>query len=96
MGMKDRSLIDTINLTFIALTAMAIHHCLSAWKTREFRIPPEFRQVGGALPKCDTKYIDHAVNNECPDVICRLDVDFASSSPAIKANTIDNIRSMIR
>jgi len=42
MGMKDRSLIDKINPTFIALTATAIHHCLSAWKTGEFRVPPEF------------------------------------------------------
>jgi hypothetical protein len=30
MGIKARSLIDKINQTFIALTAMAIHHCLSA------------------------------------------------------------------
>jgi hypothetical protein len=33
MEMKDRSLIDKINPTFIAFTATAIHQCLSAWKT---------------------------------------------------------------
>jgi len=48
MGMKDRSLIDKINLTFIALTATAIHHCLLVWKTGEYRLPPEFGSGGGA------------------------------------------------
>jgi len=32
MGVKDRSLIDKINPTLIALIAMAIDHCLSVWK----------------------------------------------------------------
>jgi len=40
--MKDGSLIDKINPTFIAITGTAIHHCLSAWKTGEIRVPPEF------------------------------------------------------
>jgi hypothetical protein len=48
MGMKDRSLIDNINPTFIAFTTMAIHHCLSAWKPGEFRVLPEFGSGGGA------------------------------------------------
>jgi hypothetical protein len=30
MGMKGGSLIQKMNLTFIALTAMAINHCLAA------------------------------------------------------------------
>jgi len=32
MELKDGSLIDIINQSFIALTATGIHHCLSAWK----------------------------------------------------------------
>lgn len=96
MGMKDRSLIDKINPTFIALTATAIHHCLSAWKTGEFRVPPEFGPGGGAQRKCDTRNINHAVNNACTDVFRRLDADFRSSSPEVQAKKIDNIRSMIR
>jgi hypothetical protein len=95
MGMKDRSLIDKINPTFIALTATAIHHCLSAWKTGEFRVPPEFGPGGGAQRKCDTRNINHAVNNACTDVFRRLDADFRSSSPEVQAKKIDNIRSMI-
>ena len=96
MGMKDRSLIDKINPTFIALTATAIHHCLSAWKTGEFRVPPEFGPGGGAQRKCDARNINHAVNNACTDVFRRLDADFRSSSPEVQAKKIDNIRSMIR
>ena len=95
MGMKDRSLIDKINLTFIAPTATAIHHCLSAWKTGEFRFLPEFGPVGGAQHKCDTKNIRHAFNNACTDVLRRLDADFRSSSPEVQAKKIHNIRSMI-
>jgi len=95
MGMKDRSLIDKINPTFIALTATAIHHCLSAWKRGEFRVPPEFGPGGGAQHKCDTRNINHAVNNACTDVFRRLDADFRSSSPEVQAKRIDNIRSMI-
>ena len=96
MGMKDRSLNDKINLTFIALTATAIHHCLSAWKTGEFRVLPEFGPGGEAQCKCNTRNIDHAVNNACTDVFCRLDADFRSSLPEVQAKIIDNIRSMIR
>jgi len=96
MGMKDRSLIDKINLKFITLTATAIHHCLSAWKTREFRVPPEFGPGGGAQRKCDTRNINHPVNHACTDVFRRLDADFRSSSPEVQAKKIDNIRSMIR
>jgi len=41
IAMKDRLLIDTINPIFIAVTAMAIHHGLSAWTTSELRVPQE-------------------------------------------------------
>jgi len=96
MEMKDRSLIVKINPTFIDLTATAIHHCLSAWKTGEFRVPPEFGPGGGAQRKCDTRNIHHAVNNACTDVFRRLNADFRSSSPEVQAKKIDNIRRMIR
>jgi len=96
MGMKDRSLIDKINSTFIALTATAIHHCLSAWKTGGFRVPPEFGPGGGARCKYNTRNINHAVNDACTDVFRRLDTDFRSSSPEVQAKTRDFICSMIR
>jgi len=96
MGMKDRSLIDKINPTFIALTATAIHHCLSAWKTGKFRVPPERDPGGGAQCKWDTRNIDHAVNNACTVQCHRLDADFRSFSPEVQAKEIDIIRSMIR
>jgi hypothetical protein len=47
MGIQDRSLIDIINPTLIALTMSAIHHFLLAWKTGEFRVLPEFGPGGG-------------------------------------------------
>jgi hypothetical protein len=96
MGMKDRSLIDKINPTFIALTTTAIHHFLSAWKTGEFRVSPEFGPGGGAQRKCDTRNINQAVNNACTDVFRRLNADFRSSLPEVQAKMIDTIRSMIR
>jgi len=95
MGMKYTSLIDTINLTFIALTVPAIHHCLSACKTGEFRVPPEIGPGGGAQCKCDTRNIHHVVNIACTDVFHRPDADFDSSEPEVQAEKIDNIRSMI-
>ncbi|KAF8241768.1 hypothetical protein K440DRAFT_641234 [Wilcoxina mikolae CBS 423.85] len=48
LGMKDRRMIDMINSTFIVLAATAIHHCLRAWKTREYKVPAEFGSGGGA------------------------------------------------
>jgi len=89
-------LIDKINPTFVALTATAIHHCLSAWTTGEFKVPPEFGPGGGAQCKCDTTNVNHAVNNACTDVFRHLDADFRSSSPEVQAKKIDNICSMIR
>jgi len=94
--MQDRSLIDKINPTFIAITATAIHHCLSAWKTGEFRVLPEFGPGGGAERKCDTRNINHVVNTACTDVFRHLDADFRSSSPEVQAENIDNTLSMIR
>jgi len=83
------------NPTFITLPATAIHHCLSAWKTGEFRVPPEFGPGGEAQCKCDTRNINHVVNNTCTDVYHHYDTDFHCSSPEIRAKTIDHIRIMI-
>jgi hypothetical protein len=96
MGIKDRSLIEQINPTFFTLYATATHQCLSAWKTREFRVPSGFGSGGGAQRKCDTRNIHHAVNNACMDVFCHLDTDFRSSLPEVQAKQIDSSRSMIR
>jgi len=93
--MKDRSLIDTINPIFIALTARAIHHCLSASQTMKFWVPPEFGPGGGAQRKCDTRNIKHAVNIACTDLFCRLVPDFRSSSSEVQSNMINTIHSMI-
>jgi hypothetical protein len=95
MGMKDSSWIDKINSTFIALTATAIHNCLSAWTTGEFRVLPEFGPGGGGQRKCDTRNINHAVNHACTDVFVRFDADFRSASPEVQPKKIDNICSMI-
>jgi hypothetical protein len=96
MRMQDRSLIDKINPTFMALTATAIHHYLSVCTTAEFRVPPEFGLGGGARFECDTTNIHHGVNNACQDVFRSLDEDFRSSSQVVQANKIGNIRSMLR
>ena len=93
--MKDRSLIHKINPTFIALTATPIHHCLSARKTGQCRVLPEFGPGGGAQRKWETRNSNHAVNEACTDVFGRLDEDFCSSSPEAQAKKIDNIHSMI-
>jgi len=96
MGMKDRSLFDKINQTSIGLTALAIHHCLSARKTDEFRVPPEFGTGYGAQRKCDTANISHAVNIACTNIYHHLDADFLSSSPEVQDKKINIIHSMIR
>ena len=93
--MKDTSLIDEINPTFIVLTATVIHHRLSTWNTGEFRVPPEFGPGGGAQRKCDTRNTNHAVNTASAYGFRRLDADSGSSSPEVQAKKIDNFRSMI-
>jgi len=74
----------------------AIHHCLSFGITGDFRVPPQFGPGGGAQRKCDTRNINHAVNNACSDVFRHLEADFRFSSPEVQAKKIDNIPSMIR
>jgi len=95
MGMRDTSSIDTMNPTFTTLTATAIHHCLSAWKTGKFRVPPEFGPGGGAQPNCNTRNVNHAVDTACPDVFRHRDEDFRSFSPEVQGKKIVTIRSMI-
>jgi len=95
MRMTDRSLIDKINPTFIALTATAIHRCLAAWTPGRFSVLPEFGRAGGAQRECDTWTINHTFINACTDVFRHLDIDFCSSSPQVQAKEIDNIRSMM-
>jgi len=73
----------------------AIHHCLSPSRTGEFRVPPEFSPGGGAQCKCDTRNIDHAVNNACTDVYCCHVTDFCSPSQEVQAKMSHNIRTMI-
>jgi len=93
--MNDRSWIDKIDPTFIAHTATAICHCLSARKTGKFRVPPDVRPGGGLQCKCDTRNIHHGVHNVCEDVFCHLDADFRSSEPGVQAKNIHSIHSMI-
>jgi len=93
--MKDRSFIHKLNLTFIALTVMTVNHCLSAWNTGKFRVPPVFGPGGGAQRTYDSSNINHAVNNASTYEFRHPDADFRFSSPDIQANKIDNIRNMI-
>ena len=93
--MKDRSSIDIINPTLIAVTATAIHHRLSGWTTAVFRVPPEIFPGGGAQCKCDTIDINDRVDNVCTDIFHRLDVDVRSSTPEVQAKMMDTISSMI-
>jgi len=95
MAMKNRSLTHVINLTLIALTAMAIHHCLSAWKTGDFRVPPEIAPRGGGQRQCHARNIDHAVNDACTDGLHRCDADFRYTSHDVQARMIDRIHCMI-
>ena len=90
------SLIDKINLTFIALTRMAIHHCLLACITGEFiMVPPELGPRGRVHGKSNRRYFNCIVIASCRDVLHHLDMDFCSSSPKAQAKKIDNMHSMI-
>ena len=95
MEMKDRSLIDEINLTFVAFSAMAIHHSLLAWKTGQFQVSPGYRPAGGAQRKCHTTNIHLPVNNACRDVFRHLEADFGSSSPQVQGKEALTIGSII-
>jgi len=93
--MKDTSVIDSINPTFIALCATAINHCLSAWEPGEFRILPELGPGGGAQRKWNTRIIQQVVNNACSGVSHRLNVDCPSSSHMVRAKPLEIYRWMI-
>jgi len=74
MGMNDKYLIDKIDLTFIALTTMARHHCLSAWETDKFMVLPQFGPEGKSLSIRDNRTINHVVHTTCTDVFSHCDV----------------------
>jgi len=93
--MKDRSLNNRVNRRFIALTAMAIHHCLSGLKTGQFRVPPEFDPGDGAQCQCNRRNINQTVNIACTDVFRHLDTDFCSSLPVVQPKKTCSIPSMI-
>jgi len=96
MGMKDRSLIEIINLSFIALTATVIHHCLLACKPGNFMVPLMFGPGGRAHRRCHTSNHDQVVNPACMDVFHHHNVKFCSSTQQVQARKIDTICSIIR
>jgi len=93
--MKDRSCIQKINPSFIAITLMGISYCLSALKSGEFWVPGEFGPGGGAHRKWDTKNINDAVIYAYTDVFRSLDADFCFSLPENEEKKIDFVYSMI-
>ena len=93
--MKDRSLIDQITPTFIALSPIAIHNSLSARKTDEVWVLPEFGPRGGAQCQWDKLNCNHMVIIASQDRFCRLDQDFRTFSLKVQAKMIHNIHSMI-
>jgi len=96
MEIEDSLLIDKINPTFIALTIMAIHHFLSAWKRGEWRITPQSGPGGGAQRKWETRNINQVAKNEHTAVFCHLNADFQSSMLVVQAKKLDNVCSIIR
>jgi len=96
MRMKDRSFIDKINPTFIALTVVATHHYLSALKTGEFRVPPDVGAgVGAQVNTIHETFITRLILH-AQMYFHHLDPDFRSSLPQVQAKKIDNIGSIIR
>jgi len=95
MGIENRSLSDNINSTLSAVTALAIQHCLSAWKTGQFMVLPGFGPGGGVQCKCDKRNINHTFDNAGRDVFRHLEINFRSLLPDVQAYTMDNLRSVI-
>jgi len=95
MEIKDRLLIDKINLSLIEFTATAIHYCQAAWETVECRVPPECDPEDVAQYQWDPRRINNAVKNAHPDLFHCLNADFHCSSQAVYAIMISNIRSII-
>jgi len=96
MGMKDTSLIEKINPTFIALTTTAIRCCPSARKTGMIRVLPEFGQQDRVPRQFNTRNINDAVNQAYTALFCHLNMDFRSSSQEFQAKMIDITHSKIR
>jgi hypothetical protein len=79
--MQNWSLIDKVTPTFVAITATAICHCLSAGNTGKLRVPPKCGPGGGAQYMCDTRNINHTVNSACIDEFPLHDTYLRSSVP---------------
>jgi hypothetical protein len=92
IGIKDWSLIDTINLTFLTLTTTAIHNCQLPMKSAKLRVPLEFNPWGGEQHNCNTSSKTQADNNWRTDVFHCLDVHFRSFSPKVQPNNSHNIQ----
>jgi hypothetical protein len=95
MGMNDWSLVDKIKLIFITLTSMAIHHCLSVWKTGEFHVQQQISLGDREWCRCDTTDISYTLSNACIDVLCHPGANTHSSLPAVQARKICHIRCII-
>ena len=94
--MKDQLLIDAINPTCIDLTATASNHYLSVRNTGEFRVLGKFGPGDGVQCQCDSRNINHLVNNACTDVFRLFNAYFGSFFPQAQGKKIHNICNIIR
>jgi len=77
---NEQLIIDLWNeLTFITLTTMAIHYCLSAWKTGKFCIRRQISPGNSEQCKFDTRHNYDTLCNACTDVSCHRGADAHSS-----------------
>jgi hypothetical protein len=95
LSTKDRSLANAVSLIFFALTVMAMHHCLSAWKIGEFLIPPDIGLGCDAELESETKNTSYAMNNLCPVVFGHHNMHCLSLPPKVEVAEVNNIRSLI-
>jgi len=95
MRMNYTSLIDTIDPTFISLSATAIYHCLSAWTTGKCRVMSEFAAQCVIQCTCDTRINNHKLNNECTDVFSYFSAYCLAFSSEIHAPKMDNVSTVI-
>jgi len=84
-----------MNPILIALTVMAMHHCLSVWKTGEFLIPPKIGLEGNAKLKSKTKNTNYAVNDVSTDVFRNHNMHCLSLPLKVEVKEVKNICSSI-
>jgi len=94
--MNGQSFIHKVNLTFITHSMTTSRHQLSAWKTGECRVPPDFGRGGVEQCHWDTTNSNRARKNAFTDVFRGLDTDFCSFFPEVQGKKIDNICGMTR